>query len=86
MYDRVIQAIYLITLEPVAEYYADPDSFGFRSYRSAADAIEYCHNYLSRKTSAKWIFEGDITGCFDNISHEWLNENVPWTKGYSGNG
>ncbi|UUX92666.1 reverse transcriptase domain-containing protein [Methanoplanus endosymbiosus] len=27
-----------------------------------------------------WILEGDIQGCFDNISHEWLKINVPMEK------
>ena len=26
------------------------------------------------------MLEGDIKGCFDNISHEWLMENVPMDK------
>jgi len=80
MVDRVFQALYLIALEPVAEYYADPDSYGFRSYRSIADAIQSCHINLSRTTSGKWILEGDIKGCFDNISHEWLMEMIPTDK------
>jgi retron-type reverse transcriptase len=24
-----------------------------------------------------WILEGDIRGCFDNISHDWLKANIP---------
>ena len=35
---------------------------------------------LARKTSAKWILEGDIKGCFDNISHKWLIKNIPMDK------
>ncbi|MDN7025356.1 hypothetical protein FGU65_10700 [Methanoculleus sp. FWC-SCC1] len=31
---------------------------------------------LSKKTSAQWILEGDIAGCFDNIAHDWLMENI----------
>ena len=42
MYDRAMQALYALALEPVAE--------------------------------------GDIKGCFDNISHEWLIENIPMDK------
>ena len=26
---------------------------------------------------AQWILEGDIKGCFDNIKHEWLLDNIP---------
>jgi len=80
MKDRVPQAIHLQALEPVAEFTADRNSHAFRQYRSTADAIANCFNQLSQKNSAIWIFEGDIKGCFDNIDHEWLIENVPTDK------
>jgi RNA-directed DNA polymerase len=48
--------------------------------RSTADAIEQCFVNISRKSSAKWILEGDIKGCFDNISHDWLLANIPLDK------
>lgn len=32
---------------------------------------------LSKKHAPEWMLEGDIQGCFDNISHEWLMENIP---------
>ena len=67
-----------MALEPIAEYTADEDSYGFRSFRSTADAIEQCFGVLSRKNiSPEWILEGDIKGCFDNINHQWLLENIP---------
>ena len=28
----------------------------------------------------EWVLEGDIKGCFDNISHEWMMENIPTDK------
>ena len=77
MRDRAMQALYLLALEPVSESRADRRSFGFRPARSTADAIEQCFVQLSRGTSAKWILEGDIKGCFDNISHDWLLKNIP---------
>jgi len=80
MNDRMLQALHLIALEPIAESIADPDSYAFRLYRSTADAIESCFINLSQKTSAKWILEGDIKGCFDNISHDWLLKNIPTDK------
>lgn len=80
MLDRAMQALYLLALEPVSETTADRNSYGFRPMRSAADAIEQCFVALSRKSSAKWILEGDIKGCFDNISHDWLLANIPLDK------
>ena len=76
--DRTMQVLHLLALEPIAEYTADEDSYGFRSFRSTADAIEQCFGVLSRKNiSPEWILEGDIKGCFDNINHQWLLENIP---------
>ena len=77
MKDRAMQALYLLALDPVAECTADKTSFGFRRKRSCADAEEYCFQILGQKISAPWVLEGDIKGCFDNISHEWLVKNVP---------
>jgi RNA-directed DNA polymerase len=69
MYDRAMQALYALTLEPVAETTGDRVSLGFRKFRSTKDASQFAFNTLSRKTSARIVLEGDITGCFDNISH-----------------
>ncbi|MCH2058750.1 MAG: group II intron reverse transcriptase/maturase [Thalassotalea sp.] len=76
MLDRAMQALYLLALDPVSETIADRNSYGFRPMRSTADAIEQCFVNLSRKHSAEWVLEGDIKGCFDNISHDWLLANV----------
>jgi N-terminal domain of reverse transcriptase/Reverse transcriptase (RNA-dependent DNA polymerase) len=77
MKDRAMQALYLLALEPVAETLADPNSYGFRPYRCTADAIKQCRTALSQRTSAVWILEADIEGCFDHISHPWLLDHVP---------
>ncbi|NLS14008.1 group II intron reverse transcriptase/maturase [Vibrio sp. SM6] len=80
MKDRAMQALYLLALEPVSESTADRHSYGFRPHRSCADAIEQCFVNLSRKASAQWVLEGDIKGCFDFISHDWLIANIPMEK------
>lgn len=80
MSDRAMQALYLLALEPVAEMRADPNSYGFRPCRSAADAEERCFKTLANKGSAQWILEGDIKACFDKISHDWLLNNIPIEK------
>ena len=77
MKDRAMQALYLLALEPIAEVTADPHSYGFRKERCCQDAIQQCHIILSRGNSPKWVLEGDIKGCFDHISHEWLLDNIP---------
>jgi RNA-directed DNA polymerase len=66
MKDRAMQALYLQSVDPIAETQADPNSYGFRKARSCADAIEQCHTTLAgRGEMAPWILEGDIKSCFD---------------------
>ena len=77
MTDRAMQTLYKFALEPLAETYGDLDSYGFRIGRSTHDAIEQCFTDLNKGKSPQWILEGDIKGCFDHISHEWLMENIP---------
>ncbi|MBZ9609924.1 reverse transcriptase N-terminal domain-containing protein [Clostridium estertheticum] len=80
IYDRAMQTLYALALEPIAETKGDSISFGFRRGRSAKDACEQIFCVLARKCSPTWILEGDIKGCFDNINHEWLQDNIPMDK------
>lgn len=80
MKDRAMQALHLLALEPIAETTGDPNSYGFRKYRSCRDAISQVFRCIAQKNGAKWIYEADIKGCFDNISHNWLLENIPMDK------
>lgn len=80
MKDRAMQALYLMALNPVAETTADRHSYGFRRERCTVDAIVQCHTILSKEVSPQWILEGDIKGCFDHISHQWLLDNIPTDK------
>jgi RNA-directed DNA polymerase len=80
MYDRAMQALHGLALDPVAESIMSTKAFGFRKHRSCHDALEYIHICMRNKNSATWVLEGDIKGCFDNISHQWLMENIPMNK------
>ena len=80
MHDRAMQALFLQALAPVAETTADGNSYGFRPARSTADAIGQCFLALSKKDSAPWVLEGDIRGCFDHISHEWMLRHIPMDR------
>lgn len=80
MFDRAMQALHLLGLEPVAESTSDPNSYGFRIQRSTADAMGQLFVSLSQKASAEWVLEADIEGCFDHINHEWLVTHVPMDK------
>jgi RNA-directed DNA polymerase len=80
MLDRAMQTLYRLALDPIAETTGDANSYGFRRERSPADAIAQCFQCFRQKTSPTAIYEGDIRGCFDTISHEWMLENIPIEK------
>ncbi len=80
MFDRAQQALYLLSLEPLVEEWADPNAYGFRLKRSCHDAIEQCFNALGKTYSATWILEGDIKACFDRIDHNYLLKEIPMDK------
>ena len=74
--DKCHQALHTLALVPVSEVTADLNSYGFRPQRCCADAIEQTFNVLAKSTSPQWILEGDIKGCFDHISHQWMSNNI----------
>jgi RNA-directed DNA polymerase len=80
MNDRAMQALHLLSLEPLVEEWADPNAYGFRLKRSCHDAREQCFIVLAKKSSATWVLEGDIKACFDRISHEYLLKEIPMDK------
>ena len=65
--DRVVQASLKLVLEPIFEADFHPCSYGFRPKRRAHDAIAEARLLTSH--SYEWVVEGDITACFDEISH-----------------
>jgi RNA-directed DNA polymerase len=70
--DRVVQAVLKLVLEPVFEADFKPCSYGFRANRRAHDAIAEIHFLGSPPRNYEWVFEADITACFDEISHSAL--------------
>ena len=72
--DRVVQASLTLALEPILEADFLPCSYGFRPRRRAQDAIAEAR-YLAAR-SYEWIVEGDITACFDEISHPALMDRL----------
>ncbi|MBR3409159.1 MAG: hypothetical protein IKG94_00045 [Candidatus Methanomethylophilaceae archaeon] len=75
MYDRAMQALYALALDPMQEAAADPNSYGFRIGRSCQDAMSQIQLMMA---SSKRPVEGDIKGCFDNFSHQWMMDNIPY--------
>jgi len=81
MIDRAMQALHLLALLPIAETTADPNSYGFRPYRAARDAVGQCFLVLKTgRRTAEWVLDADISGCFDEISKDWLVANIPMDK------
>ena len=67
--DRVVQASLKLVLEPIFEADFKPCSYGFRPKRRTQDAIAEIHFFASPTRNYEWVFEGDITACFDEIDH-----------------
>jgi len=65
--DRAAQALVKLALEPEWEAKLEPNVYGFRPGRSCQDAIAAIFNITRQRP--KYVLEGDISGCFDNISH-----------------
>jgi len=68
--DRAKQALVLLALEPKWEAKFEKNSYGFRPGRSPHDAIEIIHSSTSK--SPKYVLDGDIRKCFDQIDHDAL--------------
>ena len=70
MYDRALQALVKMAIEPQWEAKFEPNSYGFRPGRSCHDAIDAIFNAIRYK--AKWVLDADISKCFDKIDHKSL--------------
>ena len=74
--DRIAQAIVKNALEPSWEARFEKNSFGFRPGRGGHDAIEGCFLRFRKGGIDEWILDADIKGAFDNISHEFILEEL----------
>ena len=68
--DRVIQMATFLILEPIFEADFLDCSYGFRSGRSAHDALEEIRAHLQAGYQA--VYDADLKGYFDSIPHEQL--------------
>jgi RNA-directed DNA polymerase len=74
--DRVYQNVTKLALEPQWEVHFEPISYGFRPKRSQHDAVESIFLKIKGNTRRKWVFEGDFKGCFDNLNHDFILEQL----------
>lgn len=76
LHDRIVQEIIRIATEPIAEYHFSDYSLGFRPKRSCQDAVQTLFGFLSRASNKRYVIEGDIKGCFDNINHNHITQTL----------
>lgn len=92
-YDRAMQSLYSMALDPVAESWGDRKSFAFRRGRSALDMNEYIrlafsetdYNGVDNPSAGgvnppEWAFIADVRQCYEHISHEWILANIPMAE------
>jgi RNA-directed DNA polymerase len=70
MYDRALQTLVKMGMEPEWEAKFEPNSHGFRPGRSTHDAIENIYNVIHLKP--KYVLDADLAKCFDRINHDAL--------------
>ena len=76
IHDRIVQEILRIGLDPIVEYWSNSNSYGFRPKRSCHDATEHLFRKLANDDRPRYVLEGDIKGCFDNVKHEHIIETL----------
>ena len=67
--DKLVQEVVRKMLNAIYEPIFLDTSHGFRPNRSCQTAL---HHIKSTCRGTKWVVEGDITGCFDNVDHDIL--------------
>lgn len=74
--DRVVQQAIRMVLEPIFEADFYVSSYAYRPGRRAQDAIEEIFHLAKKNAGYSWVIEGDIQGCFDNVHHGILVEEI----------
>jgi len=74
MFQRALQALVKLALEPEWEARFEPNSYGFRPGRSPHDAVAAIFNFIRLKP--KFVLDTDIEKCFDKIEHSTLVEKL----------
>lgn len=75
IYDRLVQKLFLLVLDPIIDVHSDRSSFGFRNGRNAHQAIGLVASILSKQTTKKYIVQEkyilkmNIKNFFENVSH-----------------
>jgi RNA-directed DNA polymerase len=79
IFERCVQQLLVLVLEPVIEPFSDSNSYGFRPFRSAHNALGQLKQSLELRKYPffKWVFFVSIVSFFDEVSYNWLINNIP---------
>ena len=72
--DRVVQTAVKLVVEPIFEADFEPNTYGYRPRRSAADAIKAVHELLCQGYTD--VVDADLSKYFDTIPHAELMQCV----------
>lgn len=80
IHERIQQKIFQLIMDPLYSIWGNKNSFGFRPGRCTRDCLEIIWMCTVNTKKTRILIDGDIKGCFDNISHETLYELIkPYT-------
>lgn len=68
--DKIVQYVVREILQALFEPLFRESSFAYRPHKSARQAAEKLREGLMSKCT--WVIESDISGFFDNVSHDWM--------------
>jgi RNA-directed DNA polymerase len=68
--DKIVQQAVVTILNQIYEVDFKGFSYGFRPGRSPHQALDALTVGIQRK-KVNWILDADVSGFFDNVSHEW---------------
>lgn len=80
MYDRCLQGLFKLAMEPEWEARFESNSFGFRPGRNAHDAVGAIKHCIT--TGKKYVIDADITQCFPSINHTALLDKIGFKGKY----
>jgi len=72
--DRVVQGAVKLVIEPIFEADLEPDAYGYRPGRSAAEAVKKVHGLLCRGHTD--VVDADLSQYFETIPHRELMQSV----------
>lgn len=74
--DRALQTLITFAINPTVEHKSDLHSYGSRIFKGVWDAMLRLRTLLDKPTSPRWVWDVDISDCFNQISHEFLRKEV----------